>query len=81
MLEDKISQFLSLLHHFEDEIDVEKSMSSFYFVVGFLLIFRLILDTELHPRTGRFSPPHAASCMTSCAACRASAGRQQQPRP
>jgi len=50
LLEDKISQFLSLLHHFEDEIDLEKNMSYFYFAVAALLFFKLIMATEAHPR-------------------------------
>ena len=52
LLEDKVAEFLSLLHHFEDEVDLEKSMSIFYFTVGAVLLFELILATEAHPRTG-----------------------------
>jgi len=50
LLEDKISRFLSLLHHFEDEIDLEKHMSYFYFAVAALLFFKVIMATEAHPR-------------------------------
>jgi len=50
LLEDKVSDFLSLLHHFEDEIDLEKNMSYFYFVLVTLTLFRLIIITEFHPR-------------------------------
>ena len=50
MLEDKVSDFLSLLHHFEDEIDLEKNMSTFYFVLVTVSLFRLIAITEFHPR-------------------------------
>jgi hypothetical protein len=50
MLEDKVSNFLSLLHHFEDEIDLEKNMSYFYFALVTVSLFRLIAITEFHPR-------------------------------
>ena len=48
---EKISKFLHLVEEFEHEILLEKQMSAFYYVMATAQLFRLIWQTEAHPRT------------------------------
>jgi hypothetical protein len=49
-LQDKLYKFLSLVGTFEEEIFLERNMVSFYFVILSAQLFRLIVQTEAHPR-------------------------------
>jgi hypothetical protein len=50
-LDDKIAAFVVALEYLEDEINLETSMSRFYFVLATTQLFKLIFQTEAHPRT------------------------------
>ena len=48
---EKITKFLHLVEEFEHEILLEKQMAAFYYVMATAQLFRLIWQTEAHPRT------------------------------
>ena len=50
-LQDKLYQFLSLVGFFEEQVFMEQRMMVFYFVIVSAQLFRLIAQTEAHPRT------------------------------